>query len=70
MLADKKQLHVVEFQSHRGPLPTVVASPTEAVRTDPEPKDEIPDTHVHWDEVRAAQGIKRSVWSGVKRTIW
>lgn len=69
-LADKKQLHVVEFQSQRGPLPVVVASPKEGVRPDPEPEDEIPNTRLHWDDVRAAQGSKRSIWAGVKRTIW
>uniref|UniRef100_A0A8C9YCH2 Small ribosomal subunit protein uS5m n=1 Tax=Sander lucioperca TaxID=283035 RepID=A0A8C9YCH2_SANLU len=69
-LADKKQLHVVEFQSQRGPLPMVVASPKDGARPDPEPEDEIPNTQLHWDDVRAAQGIKRSIWAGVKRTIW
>lgn len=70
MLADKKQLHVVEFQSHRGPLPMVVASPKSGVRPDPEPEDEIPNTRLHWDDVRATQGLKRSIWAGVKRTVW
>lgn len=70
MLADKKQLHVVEFQSHRGLLPTVVATPRDGVRSNPESQDEIPNTKLHWDDVRAAQGIKRSVWAGVKRTVW
>ncbi|KAM7408389.1 hypothetical protein PAMA_002216 [Pampus argenteus] len=69
-LADKKQLHVVEFQSECGPLPIVVGSPKDGVRPNPEPTDEIPNTRLHWDDVRAAQGIKRSIWSGVKRTIW
>lgn len=70
MLANKKQLHVVEFQSHRGPLPVVVASPKEGARPNPEPEDEIPNTRLNWDDVRAAQGLKRSIWAGVKRTIW
>ncbi|XP_076598662.1 small ribosomal subunit protein uS5m [Chaetodon auriga] len=70
MLADKKQLHVVEFQSHRGLLPTVVASPTDGARSDQETKNEIPDTRLNWDEVQASQGIKRSIWASVKRTIW
>uniref|UniRef100_A0A3Q2U638 Small ribosomal subunit protein uS5m n=1 Tax=Fundulus heteroclitus TaxID=8078 RepID=A0A3Q2U638_FUNHE len=70
MLANKKQLHVVEFQSHRGPLPVVVASPKDGARPNPESEDEIPNTKLHWDDVRAAQGIKRSIWSGVKRTVW
>ncbi|KAM9727318.1 small ribosomal subunit protein uS5m [Menidia menidia] len=69
-LADKKQLHVVEFEAHRGPLPTVVASPKEGARLSPESTDEIPNTKLHWDDVRAAQGYKRSIWAGVKRTIW
>ncbi|KAM6916309.1 small ribosomal subunit protein uS5m [Xenentodon cancila] len=69
-LADKKQLHVVEFQSHQGPLPTVVASPRDGARPNPESEDEIPNTKLHWADVQAAQGIKRSVWAGVKRTIW
>lgn len=69
-LADKKQLHVVEFQSQRGPLPVVVASPKDGARPEPEPEDEIPNTRLHWDDVRAAQGIKRSTWADVKRTIW
>ncbi|XP_054456463.1 28S ribosomal protein S5, mitochondrial [Anoplopoma fimbria] len=69
-LADKKQLHVVEFQPQRGPLPVVVASPKDGARPAPEPEDEIPNTRLHWDDVRAAQGIKRSIWAGVKRTIW
>lgn len=69
-LADKKQLHVVEFQSQRGPLPMVVASPKDGARPNPEPEDEIPNTRLHWDDVRAAQGTKRSIWAGVKRTIW
>lgn len=69
-LADKKQLHVVEFQDHQGPLPRVVASPKNGVRPDAEPEDEIPNTRLHWDDVRASQGLKRSIWAGVKRTIW
>lgn len=69
-LADTKQLHVVEFQSERGPLPIVVASPEGGARLKPEPEDEIPNTRLHWDDVKAAQGSKRSVWAGLKRTIW
>ncbi|XP_064181245.1 28S ribosomal protein S5, mitochondrial [Anguilla rostrata] len=69
-LAEKQKLHVVEFQSERGPLPLVVASPSSAVRKTPEPEDEIPDTKLDWGEVRAAQGMKRSVWANVKRTVW
>ncbi|XP_035760675.1 28S ribosomal protein S5, mitochondrial [Neolamprologus brichardi] len=69
-LADKKQLHVVEFQSQRGLLPMVVASPKDGARPNPESEDEIPNTRLHWDDVRAAQGLKRSIWAGVKRTIW
>lgn len=69
-LADKKQLHVVEFQAQRGPFPVVVASPKDGAQTDPEPEDEIPNTRLHWSDVQAAQGTKRSIWAGVKRTIW
>ncbi|XP_068423579.1 small ribosomal subunit protein uS5m [Clinocottus analis] len=68
-LADRKQLHVVEYQAQRGPLPVVVASPRGGARPDPEPEGEVPDTRLHWDEVRG-QGMKRSVWAGVKRTVW
>ncbi|CAB1343800.1 unnamed protein product, partial [Coregonus sp. 'balchen'] len=68
-LAEKKQLHVVEFQPERGPLPLIVATPKKGVRPDPEPEEEIPNTRLNWDDVRAAQGMKRSVWAGVKRTI-
>lgn len=68
-LADQKQLHVVEYQAQRGPLPTVVASPADGARRQPESEDEIPDTRLHWDDVRT-EGSKRSVWTGVKRTIW
>ncbi|XP_062256924.1 28S ribosomal protein S5, mitochondrial [Platichthys flesus] len=69
-LANKKELHVVEFQSQRGPLPLVVASPKAGARSDPDPEDEIPNTRLHWADVKAAQGSKRSIWAGVKRTIW
>ncbi|XP_030603891.1 small ribosomal subunit protein uS5m [Archocentrus centrarchus] len=69
-LADKKRLHVVEFNSQCGPLPVVVASPKDGARPNPESEDEIPNTKLHWDDVRAAQGFKRSIWAGVKRTIW
>ncbi|KAG9337813.1 hypothetical protein JZ751_027615 [Albula glossodonta] len=69
-LAEKKKLHVVEFQGERGPLPLVVASPVGGARPDPEPEDEIPNTKLDWAEVRAAQGMKRSAWANVKRTIW
>ncbi|KAM3862627.1 small ribosomal subunit protein uS5m [Diretmus argenteus] len=69
-LAEKKQLHVVEFQSERDLLPTVVASPTGGARPDPLPEDQIPNTRLNWKDVHAAQGLKRSVWAGVKRTIW
>ncbi|XP_054874641.1 28S ribosomal protein S5, mitochondrial [Amphiprion ocellaris] len=69
-LADRKHLHVVEFQSQRGPLPMVVASPKDGARPDPESKDEIPNTRLHWDDVKAVQGSKRSIWANVKHTIW
>uniref|UniRef100_A0A8D0YJN1 Small ribosomal subunit protein uS5m n=2 Tax=Sus scrofa TaxID=9823 RepID=A0A8D0YJN1_PIG len=66
-LADKKSLHVVEFREECGPLPIVVASPQGALRKDPEPEDEVPDITLDWEDVKAAQGMKRSVWSGLKR---
>ncbi|KAK1170865.1 28S ribosomal protein S5, mitochondrial [Acipenser oxyrinchus oxyrinchus] len=69
-LAENKQLHVVEFQNVCGPLPIIVASPCRGAREDPEPEDEIPDTKLDWGDVKAAQGMKRSVWADVKRTIW
>lgn len=66
-LANKKGLHVVEFREECGPLPIVVASPRGALRKDPEPEDEVPDCKLDWGEVKATQGVKRSVWSGLKR---
>ncbi|EHA97914.1 28S ribosomal protein S5, mitochondrial [Heterocephalus glaber] len=38
-----------------------------ALRKDLEPEDEVPDIKLDWEEVKAAQGMKRSVWSGLKR---
>ncbi|XP_066538013.1 28S ribosomal protein S5, mitochondrial [Hoplias malabaricus] len=69
-LADRKQLNVVEFREECGPLPVVVARPQLGARKEPEPEDEVPNTRLHWADVQAAQGMKRSVWAGVKRTIW
>ncbi|XP_042708653.1 small ribosomal subunit protein uS5m isoform X4 [Chrysemys picta bellii] len=69
-LADKKSLYVVEFREECGPLPTVVASPNGDVRKEPEPIDEVPNTKLEWSEVRVAQGMKRSSWAHVKRTVW
>ncbi|XP_077877808.1 adherens junction-associated protein 1-like isoform X1 [Ictidomys tridecemlineatus] len=66
-LADKKGLHVVEFREECGPLPILVASPRGALRKDPEPEEEVPDIRLDWEEVKAAQGMKRSIWSGLKR---
>uniref|UniRef100_A0A3Q3K8P1 Small ribosomal subunit protein uS5m n=1 Tax=Monopterus albus TaxID=43700 RepID=A0A3Q3K8P1_MONAL len=66
-LADRKQLHVVEFQSQRGLLPLVVASPKAGVRPTPEPEDELLNTRLHLEDVRATQGTKRSIWANVKR---
>nr|XP_008505029.1 PREDICTED: 28S ribosomal protein S5, mitochondrial [Equus przewalskii] len=66
-LADKKSLHVVEFREECGPLPIVVASPQGPLRKDPEPEDEVPDVRLDWEEVKAAQGMKRSAWLGLKR---
>ncbi|XP_076848208.1 small ribosomal subunit protein uS5m [Brachyhypopomus gauderio] len=69
-LADRKKLNVVEFREEQGVLPFVVARPTQGTRDDPEVEDEVPNTKLHWPDVQAAQGMKRSVWAGVKRTIW
>ncbi|KAJ8285102.1 hypothetical protein COCON_G00039520 [Conger conger] len=69
-LSQRTQLHVVEFQPERGPLPIVVATPPGGARSNPEPEDEVPDTRLDWAEVRATQGTKRSVWANVKRTVW
>ncbi|KAM4695019.1 small ribosomal subunit protein uS5m [Discoglossus pictus] len=69
-LADKKSLHVVEFRDECGPMPRIVATPMGALRKDPEPEGEVPDTKLDWDEVKAAQGMKSSIWANVKRTIW
>lgn len=57
----------MEFREECGPLPIVVASPRGALRKDPEPEDEVPDCILDWGEVKATQGVKRSVWSGLKR---
>ncbi|XP_021508293.1 small ribosomal subunit protein uS5m isoform X1 [Meriones unguiculatus] len=66
-LADKKSLHVVEFREECGPLPIVVASPRGPVSKEPEPEPEVPDTKLDWEEVKAMQGMKHSVWSDLKR---
>uniref|UniRef100_A0A2K6M8R6 Small ribosomal subunit protein uS5m n=1 Tax=Rhinopithecus bieti TaxID=61621 RepID=A0A2K6M8R6_RHIBE len=66
-LADKKGLHVVEMREECGPLPIVVASPRGALRKDPEPEEEVPDIKLDWEDVQAAQGMKRSVWANLKR---
>ncbi|XP_073528638.1 small ribosomal subunit protein uS5m [Phyllobates terribilis] len=69
-LANKKGLHVVEFREECGPLPRIVASPQGALSTVPEPEGEIPDTKLDWEEVKVTQGLKRSIWANVKRTVW
>ncbi|XP_061206342.1 small ribosomal subunit protein uS5m isoform X3 [Neopsephotus bourkii] len=69
-LADQKSLCVVEFREEQGPLPIVVALPEGTVREDPEPEDEVPDIKLEWSDVKAAQGMKKSPWANVKRTIW
>ncbi|XP_040285564.1 28S ribosomal protein S5, mitochondrial [Bufo bufo] len=69
-LANKKGLHVVEFREECGPLPHIVASPQGALSTVPEPEGEIPDIKLDWDEVKLSQGLKRSIWANVKRTVW
>ncbi|XP_067389027.1 small ribosomal subunit protein uS5m isoform X2 [Emydura macquarii macquarii] len=68
-LADKKSLYVVEFREECGALPIVVASPHGAIRKEPEPTEEVPDIKLEWSEVKAAQGMKRSTWANVKRTV-
>ncbi|XP_077884021.1 uncharacterized protein LOC144368940 [Ictidomys tridecemlineatus] len=60
-LVDKKGLHVVEFREECGPLPILVASPRGALRKDPEPEEEVPNIRLDWEEVKAAQGMKRSI---------
>ncbi|XP_069810788.1 small ribosomal subunit protein uS5m [Dendropsophus ebraccatus] len=69
-LANKKGLHVVEFREECGPLPHIVATPQRALSTIPEPEGEIPNVKLDWDEVKVTQGLKRSIWANVKRTIW
>ncbi|XP_064124464.1 small ribosomal subunit protein uS5m isoform X2 [Loxodonta africana] len=66
-LADRKRLHVVEFREECGPLPIVVASPQSTLRKNPEPEEEVPNIRLDWNDVKTMQGIKRSVWSGLKR---
>nr|XP_060610471.1 small ribosomal subunit protein uS5m [Anolis sagrei ordinatus] len=68
-LANKKGLYVVEYRDECGPLPIIVAKPDGVVREDPEPVDEVPDIKLEWDEVKAAQGMKKSVWANVRRTV-
>uniref|UniRef100_A0A8C8SPZ6 Small ribosomal subunit protein uS5m n=1 Tax=Pelusios castaneus TaxID=367368 RepID=A0A8C8SPZ6_9SAUR len=69
-LADKKKLYVVEFREECGALPIVVASPCGTVRKEPEPTEEVPNTKLEWREVKVAQGMSRSVWANVRRTVW
>uniref|UniRef100_A0A669P7A6 Small ribosomal subunit protein uS5m n=1 Tax=Phasianus colchicus TaxID=9054 RepID=A0A669P7A6_PHACC len=69
-LANQKNLYVVEFREEQGPLPIVVALPEGTVREDPEPEDEVPDTKLEWCEVKEAQGMKKSPWANVRRTVW
>uniref|UniRef100_A0A8C5Y688 Small ribosomal subunit protein uS5m n=1 Tax=Microcebus murinus TaxID=30608 RepID=A0A8C5Y688_MICMU len=47
-------LHVVEFREECGPL----------IQSQ---KIEVPDVKLDWEEVKAAQGMKHSVWAGLKR---
>lgn len=51
-------------------MPIVVAAPRGAVSEDPEPEDEVSDAKLEWDEVKAAQGMKKSIWADVKRTVF
>lgn len=69
-MANQKNLYVVEFREEQGPLPIVVALPEGTVREDPEPEDEVPDTKLEWCEVKEAQGMKKSPWANVRRTVW
>ncbi|XP_009322493.1 PREDICTED: 28S ribosomal protein S5, mitochondrial [Pygoscelis adeliae] len=69
-LANQKSLYVVEFREEQGPLPIVVALPEGTVREDPELEDEVPDTKLEWSEVKEAQGMKKSPWANVRRTVW
>ncbi|XP_053169700.1 28S ribosomal protein S5, mitochondrial isoform X2 [Hemicordylus capensis] len=69
-IANKKNLYVVELREECGPLPIVVARPKGAIREDPEPVDEVPDIKLEWNEVKAAQGMKKSIWANVRRTVW
>ncbi|XP_053919817.1 28S ribosomal protein S5, mitochondrial isoform X2 [Cuculus canorus] len=68
-LANQKSLCVVEFREEQGPLPIVVALPEGTVRKDPEPEDEVLDTKLEWSEVKEAQGMKKSPWASVRRTV-
>lgn len=38
-----------------------------ALRKDPEPEEEVPDIKLDWQDVKAEQGMKRSVWANLKR---
>uniref|UniRef100_A0A8D0C987 Small ribosomal subunit protein uS5m n=1 Tax=Salvator merianae TaxID=96440 RepID=A0A8D0C987_SALMN len=69
-LANKKSLYVVEYREECGSLPIVVAKPQGLLREDPEPECDVPDTKLDWQDVKAAQGMKKSPWANVKRTIW
>lgn len=59
---------MVEFREECGPLPIVVASPQGPLSKEPEPEPEVPDTKLDWQEVKAMQGMKRSVWFDLKRS--
>ncbi|KAM5164778.1 small ribosomal subunit protein uS5m [Mantella aurantiaca] len=69
-LANRKGLHVVEFREECGPFPRIVASPHGSLSTVPESEGDILDTPLDWDDVKVTQGIKRSVWANVKRTVF
>ncbi|XP_015271625.1 PREDICTED: 28S ribosomal protein S5, mitochondrial [Gekko japonicus] len=68
-LANKKSLYVVEFREECGPLPIVIAAPQGVPREDPEPEDEVPDVKLEWNEVKAAQGMKKSPWANARRPV-
>uniref|UniRef100_A0A2K6BEF0 Small ribosomal subunit protein uS5m n=1 Tax=Macaca nemestrina TaxID=9545 RepID=A0A2K6BEF0_MACNE len=65
-LAVKKGLHVVEIQEC-GPLPILVAFSQGALSKDPETNDKVPDIKLDWEDMKTAQGEKRSVQPGLKR---
>ncbi|TRY94075.1 hypothetical protein DNTS_027310 [Danionella cerebrum] len=66
-LADKKQLNVIEFRAEQGSLPIVVARPELGARQEPEIVEDVPNSTLYWYDIKASQGLKKSVWGKVKR---